>query len=190
MARPDHRDEWLRIEAQLWGCYHHHCFLTEFRSLGKNFLTISLDKTLGAGSLGVQCLRDADGISWALRASDGLAGAGASTSVWSSLMGEGKRETPLPGHLCLSRAAVSPFMWQPLTSTRAPGGGGGSGPFHIRKRLHQGYILSPCLFNFYAEYISKILGWMKHKLESRLLAEISITSDMQMTPPLWQKVKN
>ena len=34
-----------------------------------------------------------------------------------------------------------------------------------------------------------ILGWMKHKLESRLLGEISITSDMQMTPPLWQKVK-
>ena len=32
-------------------------------------------------------------------------------------------------------------------------------------------------------------GWMKHKLESRLLGEISITSDMQMTPLLWQKVK-
>ena len=34
------------------------------------------------------------------------------------------------------------------------------------------------------------LGWMKHKLESRLQGEIPITSDMQMTPPLWQKVKN
>ena len=32
-------------------------------------------------------------------------------------------------------------------------------------------------------------GWMKHKLESRLLREISITSDMQRTPHLWQKVK-
>ena len=32
-------------------------------------------------------------------------------------------------------------------------------------------------------------GWMKHKLESGLLGEISITSYMQMTPPLWQKVK-
>ena len=32
-------------------------------------------------------------------------------------------------------------------------------------------------------------GWIKHKLESRLLGEISNTSDMQMTPPLWQKVK-
>ena len=34
-----------------------------------------------------------------------------------------------------------------------------------------------------------MLGWKKHKLESRLLGEISITSDKQMTPPLWQKVK-
>ena len=32
-------------------------------------------------------------------------------------------------------------------------------------------------------------SWIKHKLESRLLGEISITSDMQMTPPLWQKAK-
>ena len=36
----------------------------------------------------------------------------------------------------------------------------------------------------------EMLDWMKHKLESRLLGEISITSDMQMTPPLWQKAKN
>ena len=35
----------------------------------------------------------------------------------------------------------------------------------------------------------KVLGWMKLKLESRLLGEVSITSDMRMTPPLWQKVK-
>ena len=37
--------------------------------------------------------------------------------------------------------------------------------------------------------ICEMPGWMKHKLDSRLLGEISITSDMQMTPPLWQKVK-
>ena len=35
----------------------------------------------------------------------------------------------------------------------------------------------------------EMLDWKKHKLESRLLGEISITSDMQMTPPLWQNVK-
>ena len=60
--------------------------------------------------------------------------------------------------------------------------------FQIGKGVRQGCILSPCLFNF-SEYIMKTLGWKKHKLESRLLGEISITSDMQMTPPLWQKVK-
>ena len=40
-----------------------------------------------------------------------------------------------------------------------------------------------------AEYIMQNVGWMKHKLESRLLGEISIISDMQVTPPLWQKTK-
>ena len=35
----------------------------------------------------------------------------------------------------------------------------------------------------------EMLGWMKHKLESRLPGEISVTSDTQMAPPLWQKVK-
>ena len=42
----------------------------------------------------------------------------------------------------------------------------------------------------YMQSISwEMLDWIKHKLESRLLGEISITSDRQMTPPLWQKVK-
>ena len=35
----------------------------------------------------------------------------------------------------------------------------------------------------------KMLGWIKHKLESRMPREISVTSDMQMIPPLWQKVE-
>ena len=35
----------------------------------------------------------------------------------------------------------------------------------------------------------KMPGWMKHQLESRFLGEVSITSDMQMTPPLWQKAR-
>ena len=61
--------------------------------------------------------------------------------------------------------------------------------FQIEKGVHQGRILSPCLFKLYAEDIVQNANWMKHKLELRLSGEISITSDMQMTPPLWQKVK-
>ena len=47
----------------------------------------------------------------------------------------------------------------------------------------------PAYLTYMQSTSSKMLDWMKHKLESRLLGEISITSDMQMTPPLWQKVK-
>ena len=61
--------------------------------------------------------------------------------------------------------------------------------FQIGKGICQGCILSPCLFTLYTEYIMRNAGLDEHKLESRLLGEISITSDMQMTPPLWQKVK-
>ena len=60
--------------------------------------------------------------------------------------------------------------------------------FQIGKGVLQGCILSPCVFHLHAEYIMKMLPG-GNKLESRLLGEISITSDMQMTPPLWQKVK-
>ena len=41
-----------------------------------------------------------------------------------------------------------------------------------KKGVHQDCILSPCLFNLYAEYIMKMLGWMKHRLDSRLPREI------------------
>ena len=61
--------------------------------------------------------------------------------------------------------------------------------FQIGKGVCQGCILSSCLFNLYAEYIMRNAGLEEAQLESRLPGEISITSDMQMTPHLWQKVK-
>ena len=94
------------------------------------------------------------------------------------------KEMGIPDHLtCLLRNLYS---GQEAT-VRA--GYGTTDWFQIGKGVRQGCILSPCLFNFYAEYIMRNTGWKKHKLESRLPGEISITSDMQMTPPLWQKVK-
>ena len=59
--------------------------------------------------------------------------------------------------------------------------------FRIGKGMH--CILSPCLFSLYAEYIMRNTGLEEAQLESRLPGEISITTDMQMTPPLWQKAK-
>ena len=58
--------------------------------------------------------------------------------------------------------------------------------FKTGKGVCQGCILSPCLFNFYAEYTGEMPGWKNHKLESRLLREIPTTSDMQNIP---QKVR-
>ena len=60
-------------------------------------------------------------------------------------------------------------------------------------KLGKEYIKAVYCHPAYLTYMQstswEMLVWMKHKLESRLAGEISITSDMQMTPPLWQKVK-
>ena len=110
-----------------------------------------------------------------------------SASVWSSQASEGGPTygSPVSFQIC----CVPPSRGSHFPPTRVPSGGGGSGQSCIRKRVCQGCIFSPCLFNFYAEYVSKMLGWMKHKLESRLPGEISITADMQMIPSLRQKAR-
>ena len=61
--------------------------------------------------------------------------------------------------------------------------------FQIGKGVRQGCILSPCLSNLYAEYIMRNSGLQEAQAEIKSAGEISITSDMQMTPPLWQKAK-
>ena len=60
--------------------------------------------------------------------------------------------------------------------------------FQIGKGVYQCGILTLCLFNLYTEYIMWNAS-QKYTLESRFPGEISITSNMQMTPPLWQKMK-
>ena len=59
--------------------------------------------------------------------------------------------------------------------------------FQIGKGVCQGCILSPCLFNFYAEYIIQNAGLDEAQTGIRIAGEIAITTDMQMTSSLWQK---
>ena len=61
--------------------------------------------------------------------------------------------------------------------------------FQIGKGVGQGCILSPCYFNLYSECIMRNAGLDEAQARIKMLGEISITSDMQMTPLLWQKVK-
>ena len=68
----------------------------------------------------------------------------------------------------------------------------GHGPedwFQIGKRVPQGCIFSPCLFQLYAEYIMRNAGLSEAQTGIKRAGEISITSDMQMTAPLWHKAK-
>ena len=63
--------------------------------------------------------------------------------------------------------------------------------FQIGKGVHQGCVYChPAYLTYMQSTSCEIPGWMKHKLESRLPGEISVTSDTQMTPHLWQKAKN
>ena len=61
--------------------------------------------------------------------------------------------------------------------------------FQIRKVVCQGCILSPCLFNLYAEFILRNAGLDEAQAGIKIAGRNIITSDKQMTPPLWQKAK-
>ena len=91
------------------------------------------------------------------------------------------KEMGIPDHLtCLLRNL---YAGQEATVLS---GHGKTDWFHIGKGVHQGCILSPCLFNLYAGYIMRNPGLEEAQIEFRLPGEISI-ADMQMTPPFWQK---
>ena len=90
----------------------------------------------------------------------------------------------IPDHLtCLLRNL---YVGQEATVST---GHGTTDWFQIGKGVCQGCILSPCLFNLYAEYIMRNAGLEETQAGIKIVGEISITSDMLITPPFWQKVK-
>ena len=94
------------------------------------------------------------------------------------------KEMEIPDHLtCLLRNL---YAGQEATVRT---GHGTTDWFQLGRGICQGCILSPCLFNFYAEYIMRNSGLEEAQAGIKMLGEIAVTSDMQMTPPLWQKVK-
>ena len=107
-------------------------------------------------------------------------------TVWITTNWKILKEMGIPDHLtCLLRNL---YAGQEATvRTRH----GTTDRFQIRKGVHQGYILSLCLFNLHVEYIMRNAGL--DKLQARIKIarrNMSITSDMQMIQPLWQNVKN
>ena len=93
------------------------------------------------------------------------------------------KEMGIPDHLtCLLRNLYA--SQEAIVRT-----GHGTDWFQIRKGVCQGCILSPCLFNFYAECIMRNAGLEEAQDGIILPREISITSYMEMIPPLWQRVK-
>ena len=89
------------------------------------------------------------------------------------------QEMGIPDHLiCLLRNVYA----GPEATVRT--GHGTTDWFQTGKGVHQGCILSPCLLNLYAEYIMRNPGLDEAQGGIKMLGEISVTSDMQMTPPL------
>ena len=86
----------------------------------------------------------------------------------------------IPDHLtCLLRN---------LYAGQEPGMGQQAGS-KLGKEYHKAVYCHPAYLTYMQSTSCEMPGWMKHKLESRLQGEISINSDTQMTPPLWEKAK-
>ena len=99
--------------------------------------------------------------------------------LWKILKGMG-----IPDHLtCLLRNL---YAGQEATVRT---GHGTTDWLQTGKGVCQGCILSPCLFNLYADYIMRNTGLEEAQAGIKIAGKISITSDMQMIPPLWQKVE-
>ena len=107
-------------------------------------------------------------------------------TVWITANWKILKEMGIPDHLaCLMRNLYAGQEAAVRT------GHGTMDWFQIGKGVRQGCICChPAYLTSMQSTSWEMLGWKKHKLESRFLGEISITSDMQMTAPLWQKVKN
>ena len=82
--------------------------------------------------------------------------------------------------------AIEAIVWQEAIVRT---GHGTTDWFQIGKGVHQGCILSPCLFNLYAECIMRNAGLEEAQAGIKIEGEIPIISDMQMTAPLGQKAK-
>ena len=96
----------------------------------------------------------------------------------------------IPDHLtCLLKNLYAGLLLLLSQEATIRTGHGTTDWFQIGKGVLQGCILSPCLFNLYAEYMRNA-GLEEAQAGIKFAGRISITSDIQMTPPLWQKVKN
>ena len=105
-------------------------------------------------------------------------------TVWITINWKILREMGIPDHLTCRLRNL--YAGQEATVRT---GHGTMDLFQTRKGVYHGCILSPCLFNLYAEYIMRNAGLEEAQAGIKIARKISITSDMQMTPPLWQKVK-
>ena len=106
-------------------------------------------------------------------------------TVWITINWTILKEMEIPDHLTCLLSNL--FAGQEATVRT---GHGTTDWFQIGIGVCQGCILSPCLFNLYAEYIMRNVGLEEAQAGIKIPERISITSDIQMRQPLRQKVKN